>query len=66
MTTTRALNIYQVRFNTKAPYPSTRISNHMMFIVADTAEVAEQIINDTQEPIKIISVEYHCLAMELM
>ena len=65
MTTSRALHIHTVSFKTKEPYPSTRINYHHMNVVADTKELAEDIIHQTQESAVVTDVKYCCTAMEL-
>ena len=65
MTTSRALHIYTVSFKTKEKYPSTCINYHHMNVVADTVEIAKEVINLTQYPSAITDVKYLCTAMEL-
>ena len=65
MTTSRALHIYTVSFKTKEKYPSTRINYHHMNVVADTVEIAEEVVRQTQGDVTITDIKYFCTAMEL-
>lgn len=65
MTSSRALHIYTVSFKTKEAYPSTRINYHKLNVVANTIEIAKEVVNSTQGDVAITDVTYLTTALDL-
>lgn len=66
MASSRALHIYTVSFKTKEAYPSTRINYHKLNVVADTVEIAKEVITSTQgDTATVTDVTYLTTALDL-